>query len=123
MLRVVVVDSPEHAGRLAGDAVAAVVAGTFIVSELGDKTMLATFALAARVGVPGWAHPFAVGLLEVVAVAGTWIWMTDPRLRLEAAAAVGMQVASSRARRRFISDPCGCARRTAPPRRVPPRRP
>ena len=49
-----------------------------------------TFALAARVGVPGWAHPFAVGLLEVVAVAGTWIWMTDPRLRLEAAAAVGM---------------------------------
>lgn len=49
-----------------------------------------TVALAARVGVPGWAHPFAVGLLEVVAVAGTWIWMTDPRLRLEAAAAVGM---------------------------------
>lgn len=49
-----------------------------------------TIALAARVGVPGFAHPFAVGLLEVASVAGTWIWLTEPRLRIEAAAVVGL---------------------------------
>lgn len=47
-----------------------------------------TVALAAGAGVPGWAHPAAVGLLEVASVAGTWIWMTDARLRAEAAAVV-----------------------------------
>ena len=41
--------------RLAGLALVATVAGTFILSELGDKTMLATFALAATQGaLPTW---------------------------------------------------------------------
>lgn len=47
-----------------------------------------TIELAAQAGVPGFAHPFAVGLLEVATGAGTWIWLTEPRLRVEAAAVV-----------------------------------
>lgn len=49
-----------------------------------------TIALAAGVGVPGFAHPFAVGLLEVASIAGTWMWLTEPRLRWEAAAVVAL---------------------------------
>ena len=40
---------------LAGMALVLTVAGTFIAGELGDKTMLATFALAASQGpIPTW---------------------------------------------------------------------
>ncbi|MEA2650899.1 MAG: Ca2+/H+ antiporter, family [Chloroflexota bacterium] len=43
------------ARRLAGIALVLTVAGTFVLSELGDKTMLATFALAATQGaLPTW---------------------------------------------------------------------
>ena len=43
------------ARSLAGVALVLTVAGTFILSELGDKTMLATFALAATQGaLPTW---------------------------------------------------------------------
>ena len=41
--------------RLAGFGLVVAVAGAFILSELGDKTMLATFALAATQGaLPTW---------------------------------------------------------------------
>lgn len=49
-----------------------------------------TIELAAYAGVPGFAPPFAVGLLEVATGAGTWIWLTEPRLRWEAAAVVAL---------------------------------
>lgn len=46
----------DPAARRSGLAAAAAVAGTFFAAEVGDKTMLATAALAARQGaVPTWA--------------------------------------------------------------------
>ncbi|MCV0402572.1 MAG: TMEM165/GDT1 family protein [Chloroflexi bacterium] len=57
--------------RLAGAALVLTVAGTFILGELGDKTMLATFALAASNGaLPTWigstAGEIAANLVAVV---------------------------------------------------------
>jgi putative Ca2+/H+ antiporter (TMEM165/GDT1 family) len=57
--------------RQAGPALVLTVAGTFIAGELGDKTMLATFALAASQGpVPTWigatAAMVAANLIAVV---------------------------------------------------------
>lgn len=56
---------------LAGPALVLTVAATFVAAELGDKTMLATFALAASQGpVPTWigstAGEVAANLVAVV---------------------------------------------------------
>lgn len=71
-------EEDEHAGHVAGDgrrlagaALVLTVAGTFVVGELGDKTMLATFALAASQGaLPTWigstAGEIAANLVAVV---------------------------------------------------------
>jgi putative Ca2+/H+ antiporter (TMEM165/GDT1 family) len=49
-------EAVDPAARRSGLAAAAAVAATFFASEIGDKTMLATAALAARQGaVPTWA--------------------------------------------------------------------
>ena len=59
--------------RLAGFALILTVAGTFILGELGDKTMLATFALAATQGaLPTWIGSTAgeVGANLVAVVVG-----------------------------------------------------
>jgi len=57
--------------RLVGIGLVVAVAGTFILGELGDKTMLATFALAATQGaLPTWigstAGEVAANLVAVV---------------------------------------------------------
>lgn len=57
--------------RLVGVAVALTVAGAFMLSELGDKTMLATFALAASQGplatwIGSTAGEVAANLVAVV---------------------------------------------------------
>ena len=55
---------------LAGTALVLTVAGTFIAAELGDKTMLATFALAANQGpLPTWiGSPLGEVAANLVAV-------------------------------------------------------
>ena len=68
-------DTAETMGsrRLAGIALVLTVAGTFILGELGDKTMLTTFALAATQGaLPTWIGSTAgeVGANLVAVVVG-----------------------------------------------------
>ena len=62
---------PERGRTLAGTALVLTVAGTFVAAELGDKTMLATFAIAASQGpLPTWigstAGEVAANLVAVV---------------------------------------------------------
>src|SRR5688500_218439 len=64
-------DAAARGTQLAGTALVLTVAGTFIVGELGDKTMLATFGLAATQGaLPTWigstAGEIAANLVAVV---------------------------------------------------------
>jgi len=62
--------------RLAGISLIGTVAATFILAELGDKTMLATFALAATQGaLPTWIGSTAgeVGANLVAVVVGRQI--------------------------------------------------
>jgi putative Ca2+/H+ antiporter (TMEM165/GDT1 family) len=82
-------DEDEAIAETAGPArgwigVAAIVAGTFIVSELGDKTMLATFALAARQDPLGtWvggAAGMVVANLVAVVIGNRLGARLDPRL-------------------------------------------
>ena len=75
-----------------------IVQTVLVLAAIGCALVLsgtATVALAAAVNVPGWAHPAAVGIVEVVAVTGTWLWVTEPRLRWEAATAVVLASAVS----------------------------
>ena len=64
-------EGPSSTRQLAGAALVLTVAGTFVASELGDKTMLATFALAANQGaLPTWigstAGEVAANLVAIV---------------------------------------------------------
>jgi putative Ca2+/H+ antiporter (TMEM165/GDT1 family) len=70
---------------------AAVVAGTFIVGELGDKTMLATFALAARqdplaVWIGATAGMVAANLVAVAAGRGVGSRLAPRAVRIGSAA-------------------------------------
>jgi putative Ca2+/H+ antiporter (TMEM165/GDT1 family) len=72
-------------------AIALAVAGTFIVGELGDKTMLATFALAASQGpVPTWigstAGEVAANLVAVVVGRQVGHRLSERHVRLASAA-------------------------------------
>jgi putative Ca2+/H+ antiporter (TMEM165/GDT1 family) len=77
--------------RLAGTGLVLAVAGTFILSELGDKTMLATFALAATQGpLPTWigstAGEVAANLVAVTVGRGVGHRLSPRSIRVGSAA-------------------------------------
>lgn len=78
-------------GRSGGLGLIAAVAGTFVLGELGDKTMLATFAIAASSGpIPTWMGAtlgmIAANLVAVAVGRGVGMRLSPRAVRIGSAA-------------------------------------